>query len=92
MLATAGILLVATLLPQFDPDLNIVIKDRTLDVGLTALTMVAVTGLAVLVVHALPGDRAAGILRAVVGVRPVGAVHGGHARCSSSSASTARLG
>lgn len=48
MLATAGILLVATLLPQFDPDLNIVMKDRTLDVALSALTMVAVTGLAVL--------------------------------------------
>jgi signal transduction histidine kinase len=48
ILATAGILLVATLLPQFDPDLNIVMKDRTLDVALSALTMVAVTGLAVL--------------------------------------------
>ena len=48
MLATAGILLVATLLPQFDPDLNIVMKDRTLDVALSALTMVAVAGLAAL--------------------------------------------
>jgi signal transduction histidine kinase len=48
ILATAGILLVATLLPQFDPDLNIVMKDRTLDVALSALTMVAVSGLAVL--------------------------------------------
>jgi signal transduction histidine kinase len=48
MLATAGILLVATLLPQFDPDLNIVMKDRTLDVALSALTLVAVAGLAVL--------------------------------------------
>jgi signal transduction histidine kinase len=48
LLATAGILLVATLLPQLDPDLNIIMKDRTLDVALSALTMVAVTGLAVL--------------------------------------------
>ena len=48
LLATAGILLVATLLPQLDPDLNIVMKDRTLDVALSALTMVAVAGLAVL--------------------------------------------
>jgi len=48
LLATAGILLVATLLPQIDPDLNIVMKDRTLDVALSALTFVAVTGLAVL--------------------------------------------
>jgi signal transduction histidine kinase len=48
MLATAGILLVATLLPQFDPDLNIVMKDRTLDAALSALTMVAVAGLAAL--------------------------------------------
>lgn len=48
LLATAGVLLVATLLPQLDPDLNIVMKDRTLDVALSALTMVAVTGLAVL--------------------------------------------
>jgi signal transduction histidine kinase len=48
MLATAGILLVATLLPQVDPDLNIVMKDRTLDAALSALTMVAVAGLAAL--------------------------------------------
>jgi signal transduction histidine kinase len=48
LLATAGILLVATLLPQIDPDLNIVMKDRTLDVALSALTLVAVAGLAVL--------------------------------------------
>jgi signal transduction histidine kinase len=48
LLATAGILLVTTLLPQIDPDLNIVMKDRTLDVALSALTFVAVTGLAVL--------------------------------------------
>ena len=48
LLATAGVLLVATLLPQLDPDLNVVMKDRTLDVALSALTMVAVTGLAVL--------------------------------------------
>lgn len=48
LLATAGILLVATLLPQLDPDLNIVMKDRTLDVALSALTFVAVAGLAVL--------------------------------------------
>ena len=48
MLATAGILLVATLLPQFDPDLNIVMKDRTLDAALSALTAVVVTGLAML--------------------------------------------
>lgn len=48
MLATAGILLVATLLPQIDSDLNIVMKDRTLDVALSALTLVAVAGLAVL--------------------------------------------
>ncbi len=48
LLATAGILLVATLIPQLDPDLNIVMKDRTLDVALSALTMVAVAGLAVL--------------------------------------------
>lgn len=48
LLATAGILLVATLLPQIDPDFNIVMKDRTLDVALSALTLVAVAGLAVL--------------------------------------------
>lgn len=48
LLATAGFLLVATLLPQLDPDLNIIMKDRTLDVALSALTMVAVAGLAVL--------------------------------------------
>ncbi len=48
LLATAGILLVATLLPQIDPDLNIVMKDRTLDVALSALTLVAVAGLAAL--------------------------------------------
>jgi signal transduction histidine kinase len=48
LLATAGILLVATLLPQVDPDLNIVMKDRTLDVALSALTLVAVAGLAAL--------------------------------------------
>ncbi len=48
LLATAGTLLVATLLPQLDPDLNIVMKDRTLDVALSALTFVAVAGLAVL--------------------------------------------
>jgi len=48
LLAAAGILLVTTLLPQLDADLNIVMKDRTLDVALSALTFVAVTGLAVL--------------------------------------------
>ena len=48
LLATAGILLVATLLPQLDADLNIVMKDRTLDVALSALAFVAVAGLAVL--------------------------------------------
>jgi signal transduction histidine kinase len=48
LLATAGILLVAAILPQVDPDLNIVMRDRTLDVALSALTLVAVTGLAVL--------------------------------------------
>ncbi len=48
LLATAGILLVATLLPQVDSDLNIVMRDRTLDVALSALTFVAVTGLALL--------------------------------------------
>jgi two-component system sensor histidine kinase UhpB len=48
LLATAGILLVATLIPQLDPDLTIIMKDRTLDVALSALTMVAVTGLAAL--------------------------------------------
>ena len=48
LLAAAGILLVTTLLPQLDPDLNIVMKDRTLDVALSALTAVAVTGLAIL--------------------------------------------
>lgn len=48
LLATAGILLVTTLLPQIDADLNIVMRDRTLDVALSALTLVAVAGLAVL--------------------------------------------
>ena len=48
LLAAAGTLLVTTLLPQIDPDLNIVMKDRTLDVALSALTFVAVAGLAVL--------------------------------------------
>ncbi|MEX1294799.1 MAG: sensor histidine kinase [Candidatus Limnocylindrales bacterium] len=48
LLAAAGILLVTTLLPQLDADLNIVMKDRTLDVALSALTFVAVAGLAVL--------------------------------------------
>ena len=79
MLATAGILLVATLLPQLDPDLNIVMKDRTLDVALSALTMVARGGPRGALLHALPGDRPTGLLRAVLGVRSVGHVHGGHA-------------
>jgi signal transduction histidine kinase len=48
LLASAGIGLVATLLPQVDPDLNIVMKDRTLDVALSALLFVASAGLAVL--------------------------------------------
>ena len=48
LLAAAGILLVTALLPQLDADLNIVMKDRTLDVALSALTFVAVTGLAIL--------------------------------------------
>jgi signal transduction histidine kinase len=48
LLAAAGILLVTTLLPQLDADLNIVMKDRTLDVALSALTFVAVAGLAIL--------------------------------------------
>jgi signal transduction histidine kinase len=48
LLATAGILLLATLLPQIDVGLNIVIKDRTIDVALSALTFVAVTGLSLL--------------------------------------------
>ncbi len=48
ILATAGILLIATLLPQIDPDLNIVMRDRTLDVALSALLFVSATGLAVL--------------------------------------------
>ncbi len=48
LLAAAGFLLVTTLLPQIDADLNIVMKDRTLDVALSALTFVAVTGLAIL--------------------------------------------
>ncbi|MGD8486288.1 MAG: sensor histidine kinase [Chloroflexota bacterium] len=48
LLASAGVLLIATLLPQIDPDLNIVMKDRTLDVALSALLFVAATGLAVL--------------------------------------------
>jgi signal transduction histidine kinase len=50
LLATSGILLVATLLPHVDPALNIVIVDRTLDVALSSLTMVATAGLAVLAV------------------------------------------
>jgi signal transduction histidine kinase len=48
ILAAAGVGLVATLLPQIDPDLNIVMRDRTLDVALSALLFVAATGLAVL--------------------------------------------
>jgi signal transduction histidine kinase len=48
LLATAGILLVATLLPQLDPDLSIFVKDRTLDVALSALTTLAVATLAAL--------------------------------------------
>ena len=48
LLATGAMLLVATLLPQLDPDLNIVINDRTIDVALTSLTLVATAGLAVL--------------------------------------------
>lgn len=48
LLATGSILLIATLLPQLDPDLNIVIVDRTIDVALTSLTLVATAGLAVL--------------------------------------------
>ena len=48
LLASAGIGLVASLLPQVDPDLNIVMKDRTLDVALSALLFVAAAGLAVL--------------------------------------------
>ena len=48
ILATAGGLLVATLLPQADPDLNIEMRDRTLDVALSGLIFVAAAGLAVL--------------------------------------------
>jgi signal transduction histidine kinase len=48
LLAAAGILLVAALLPQVDADFNIVVRDRTLDVALSALTFVAVAGLAVI--------------------------------------------
>ena len=48
ILASAGTLLVATLLPQLDADLNIVMRDRTLDVALSALLFVAAAGLAVL--------------------------------------------
>ncbi|CAN5573506.1 hypothetical protein BH23CHL8_BH23CHL8_01910 [soil metagenome] len=50
LLGTSGILLVATLLPHIDPALNLVIVDRTLDVALSSLTMVATAGLAVLAV------------------------------------------
>ena len=74
LLATAGILLVTTLLPQLDPDLNIVMRDRTLDVALSALTFVAVAGLAVLTYAALSRDRTAGVIPAVVGIRLVGDV------------------
>jgi signal transduction histidine kinase len=48
LLATAGALLGATLLPVADPSFNFVIIDRTLDVALTSLTFVAASGLAVL--------------------------------------------
>jgi signal transduction histidine kinase len=50
LLATSGTLLVAALLPHIDPALNLVIVDRTLDVALSSLTMVATAGLAVLAV------------------------------------------
>jgi signal transduction histidine kinase len=50
LLATAGGLLVLTLLPYIDPALNVVLSDRTLDVVLTSLTMVGTAGLAVLAV------------------------------------------
>jgi signal transduction histidine kinase len=50
LLATAVGLLVLTLLPYVDPVLNVVIRDRTLDVVLTSLTMVGTAGLAVLAV------------------------------------------
>ena len=50
LLATAGGLLLLTLLPYIDPALNIVIKDRTLDVALTSLTMIGTAGLAALAV------------------------------------------
>ena len=50
LLATAGGLLITTLLPQVDPDLNIVLVDRTLDVALSSLTLVATAGLTVLTV------------------------------------------
>jgi signal transduction histidine kinase len=50
LLATAGGLLVLTLLPNIDPVFNVVIRDRTLDVVLTSLTMVGTAGLAVLAV------------------------------------------
>jgi signal transduction histidine kinase len=48
LLATAGALLGATLIPVADPSFNFVIVDRTLDVALTSLTFVAASGLTVL--------------------------------------------
>jgi signal transduction histidine kinase len=48
LLATAGVLLGLTLFPLADPSLNIVIVDRTLDVAVSSLTLVATAGLAVL--------------------------------------------
>ena len=50
LLATAVGLMGLTLLPYLDPVLNVVIRDRTLDVVLTSLTMVGTAGLAVLAV------------------------------------------
>jgi signal transduction histidine kinase len=50
LLGTASLLLVTTLLPQVDPDLNIVLVDRTLDVALTSLTLVPTAGLTILVI------------------------------------------
>jgi signal transduction histidine kinase len=48
LLATAGVLLGVSLLPFVDPSLNIVIVDRTFDVALTSLTLVATAGLTAL--------------------------------------------
>ena len=71
LLATAAASCSLTLLPHFDPALNIVMKDRTLDVGAVGPDDGRDGRARRALLHALPGDGPARLVRAVVGVRPL---------------------